>query len=138
MSIEIQLATTENLLQIKTIADKERGLLGFVTRPALQESVERSQLYVAVAIGGEVVGFANCWRRKDGWHTIREICITFSYRANGAGRALINAIPKPIRLKCLADNDQANQFYQHLGFVLAKTIPANGKKRALYEWHLTQ
>ena len=135
--MKVRLAVVSDIAAVKIIADRERNILGFVNSTALVESVGRDQLYVAVTDNNEVVGFANCWRRMDGWHTIQELCVSFSHRANGAGRALIATIPKPIRLKCLAGNDQANQFYRHLGFVVVATIPASDKKRELYLWHLT-
>lgn len=123
-------AEEADLHAIKQIANRYKSELGYVMWPALRESMARGTLLVAVdAAHGGVVGFVNYRARRDGWHTIYEIAA--SQKGHGVGRVLIDAVPRPTRLKCTIDND-ANAFYERVGFAYVGT--EDGRKRALNVW----
>lgn len=115
---------------IKRIANQYKNELGFVNKAALRDSVARFTLFVAEYMGA-VVGFVNSYRRKDGWNTIYEIAVDKAHRGEGIGRALLDAVPRPVRLKCTVDN-AANEFYAAQGMALVRT--EQGKKRQLNVW----
>lgn len=121
-------ATLTDLPWVKAMADRHKPELGFVLRPALAEAIQRGEVLV---VYGE--GFCHYHRRRDGGSTVYELCSeAFALRGvGGLGRALLAAVPRPVRLKCpigLAAND----FYAHVGGTLIRTEP--GKRRALNVW----
>lgn len=128
----VRTATIEDISTIKQIADRNRYTLGFIPRPNLIEAQSKGWLWVACE-DSQVLGFANCWRRRDGWLTIRELCVAEQRRNQGIGQLIIMALPRPIRLKCPVDN-RSNDFYRKLGFCKVAVEP--GKKRALNVWQL--
>lgn len=103
------------------MADRHRSELGFVLRSALQAAIDRGELLVV-----EGHGFVHYHRRRDGWHTVYELV-----SEGGVGRLLLDAVPRPLRLKCPADLP-ANAFYQFVGGTLVRTDP--GKRRPLNVW----
>lgn len=116
-----------DLIGIKEIADNNKKALGFISRPALEESIKRKQLFISIA-DEQITGFINYRHRKDKQTTIYEVCMRNKYRLQGYGTALVNAVineslalgKKHIQLKCPADLD-ANIFYFNLGFVIKNT-----------------
>ncbi len=126
--IHIQPATLENVPSIAKLARQYPAELGFVMTVSLKESVARNTLLVAT-LYDSVVAFVNYRARKDGWHTIYEIAVHKNYTGMGVGKALIDYMPKPIRLKTTQDNEGANAFYKHLGFTLLGI--EQGRKRPL-------
>jgi GNAT superfamily N-acetyltransferase len=127
----LRYAVESDLPQIEKIARSYPKELGYIRRVALKEAIERFELYVAVWSNNEVGGFVHWHRRRDGWSTVYEIAVAQKWRGLNLGRALINAIPRPTRLKCTIDNP-ANSFYECVGFRLARTEA--GRKRALNVW----
>jgi len=125
----IRQATLDDIPNIKQLADRHKKELGFILRPALVEAVDRAELLYHPESGS----FCHYHRRRDGFTTLREICVTEAYRGQGIGRELIDNLCRPVRLKCPVTNS-SNDFYRHLGFQLAGTEP--GKKRALNVWLL--
>lgn len=115
--------TTDNA---KKLADQHRKQVGFVLRAALQAAIERGELLEAV-INDDVTGFAHFHVRRDGWTTLYEIVSVHP----GSGRALLEALPRPLQLKCPVDND-SNGFYRHMGGTLKETVA--GRKRDLNVW----
>lgn len=113
------------------MADRHRRELGFVRRPALRDAIDRGGLLVTCA----ATGFCHYRRRRDGWSTVYEVVS----ERRGSGRALLDAVPRPVRLKCPVDL-AANGFYQHLGGSLVGVEsgpPAGapgGRRRALNVW----
>jgi GNAT superfamily N-acetyltransferase len=130
----IRHASLEDIPAIKRIAYQYRQELGFVNRAALGEAVTRRELYVCELPDGAIAGFVRWHARRDGWHTIYEIAVDKDHAGRGIGRALLYAVPTPIRLKCTVDNEAGNRFYAGAGLVLAATEP--GRKRALNVWEL--
>ncbi len=108
-------AQEKDIPAIKRIADANKRFLGFTKNPALKESAARSELHVAL-IGREVAGFIRWHKRRDGWITIYEICVSESRRNQGIGKKLMEVVGQgPARVKCHSDNP-ALLFYDRLGF----------------------
>lgn len=129
-SAAIRFAHEADLPAIKRVANEYKNELGFVMLPALRENIKRKSLLVAEK-DGEVVGLVNYRACRDGWQTIYEIAVTRYHRGQCIGAGLLAAIPKPIRLKCTADNP-ANAFYEAQGFACVGS--EDGRKRRLNVW----
>jgi ribosomal-protein-alanine N-acetyltransferase len=133
-------ARADDLDAIKALADAGRAALGFVRRPALAEAIARGEL-LAAERAGEVVGFVEFHRRRDGQVTLYHIAVAPAARRQGVGRAMLDGLVTVARassagrilLKCPIDLP-ANTFYQRYGFQLQETL--NGRKRALNVWIL--
>lgn len=115
-------ATSDDLPWIKTMADRHKPEIGFVVRGALAAAIARGELLVV-----EGAGFCHYHRRRDQWTTIYEIVS----EQPGTGRLLLDAVARPLRLKCPVTLP-ANGFYAHLGGTRVRTEP--GKSRALNVW----
>lgn len=129
----IRQATLDDIGMVKHIANKYPRELGYVMMPSLRDAVGRNELLV-YEVNGRIFGFVNYRTRRDGWHTVYEIAVDKPFRGGEIGRALIEAVPTPIRLKCTVDNKIANGFYEHLGFCLVRQ--ECGRKRQLNVWEL--
>lgn len=108
--------------------------LGRVMRPALEAAAAKHELFVA-ELDGAVVGFVNWHARRDGVSVIYELAVADGQHGQGIGRALLYAVPTPMRLKCKADNDRANTFYAGAGMQLDAQTQANSGA-ALNVWRL--
>jgi hypothetical protein len=126
----IRFAVEKDLVDIQRIARQWRDELGYVMLPALRTALNKRQLLVA-DYGGQIVGFVNYWARRDGWQTVYEIAVKKGWQGLNIGKALLAAVPKPVRLKCTVDNP-ANAFYEAQGMCFEKREA--GKKRALNVW----
>jgi GNAT superfamily N-acetyltransferase len=126
----IRYANESDLDAIKRIANQYKNELGFVNKAALRDSIGRYTLFVAEYMGA-VAGFVNSYHRRDGWSTIYEIAVDKAHKGEGIGRALLDAVPRPVRLKCPVDN-AANGFYAAQGMTLARV--EQGRKRMLNVW----
>lgn len=141
MGWRIRAACREDLVAIKALADGHKHELGFVLRPALAKSIDRSELYVALD-GENIIGFVDFHHRRDEQTTLYHILVDQSDRNKGVGRALIVALLRAarvagksyIQLKCPQDLD-ANGFYRHLGF--RQVDIEQGKNRSLAVWRLS-
>lgn len=116
-------AIPRDLGWVKVMADAHRKEIGFVLLPSLVEAQAHGELLVLNGGGG----FCRYHQRRDGWHTIYEIVST----VGGGGRALLEAVGRPLRLKCPVGLP-ANGFYAHMGGTLARV--EDGRKRALNVW----
>lgn len=73
------------------------------------------------------------YSKKYDCNIIKDIGILKACRGQGYGRILFDAVPKPVLLKCNADNDVGNRFYKMLG--MNKTGVAFTKKgRKQFIW----
>ena len=125
---------------IKHIADHCRAELGFHTRQAYVDSVNRGELLVAKR-DTDVVGFARYHHRRDNRTTLYEIAVTPDIRDKGVGRRLVNALiadcqrmsSRCLRLTCPVELP-ANRFYEAMGFIRSTRRSRPGKNRPLYEW----
>lgn len=115
-------ATSADLDWVKRLADRHKREIGFVVRGALAAAIEREELLVC-----EGVAFCHYRTRRDGVAVIYEIVS----EQPGCGRALLEATPRPTRLKCPVDLP-ANEFYARMGGTLVTT--ETGKVRALNVW----
>ena len=122
--MRIRGATTDDLEWILRLASMHKHELGFVRRVSLENAIDRGTLLVID--GGH--GFCEYYRRRDGWASVYAIVSVVP----GGGRALMDAIARPIRLSCPEDL-AANGFYAHIGGHNVAIV--NGKKRRLREWH---
>jgi len=129
-NVMLRYGTESDVDAIMRIAHQYPQELGYVMPIKLRERMAAYEVYVAIQ-HDNLVGFV-CWhKRRDGWATIYEIAVDKRDRGNGIGKALLNAVPRPTRLKCTVDNP-ANQFYAAQGMTLDRTEA--GKKRPLNVW----
>jgi ribosomal protein S18 acetylase RimI-like enzyme len=130
MIATIRPATTDDIPAIKRIADADKDALGFTKTGALGAAIARQFVYVADQ-RGEVVGYCEFWRYKDGTQvTIYSVAVAAEYRRQGIGKMLVGAVAAlaPLcQLKCTTDNE-ANYFYARLGFQLARVEEPSGKR----------
>ena len=129
----IRYAVEGDLPAVKRIANQYKAELGYVMWPTLREAVAKQELYVA-EYGRQIVGFCNWHCRRDGWHTIYEIAVEKTRRGEHIGRALLDAVPNPKRLKCTTGNP-ANGFYNHCG--MTNVGIDEGRKRPLNIWEVS-
>lgn len=120
----------EDIGAIQGIAWKYRDELGYVRKQSLQRAINLRELVVATH-KGRIVGFVNFHARRDGWQTVYEIAVHPDWRELNIGKALLAAVPKPVRLKCTVDN-KANAFYEAQGMCFERR--EQGRKRALNVW----
>lgn len=136
----VRQAQVADLPVVKRLADAHRHELGFVLLPSLRERIEQGEMLVAVR-DGEVIGFVDYHRRRDGQITLYHIVVKPGVRGQGIGRALLAALEacgrdtncRRIALKCPIDL-ASNHFYERYGFTLDGTI--EGRKRPLNVWML--
>ena len=139
--VTIRPARADDLDAIKALADAERVALGFVRRPALAEAIARGEL-LAAERAGEIVGFVEFHRRRDGQVTLYHIAVAPAARRQGVGRAMLDGLAAVARasgagrvlLKCPVELP-ANAFYQRYGFRLEERL--DGRKRGLNVWGLS-
>ena len=123
----IRYAAEGDIASIKKIANKYKNELGYVMYPSLRRAIEKRELLVAT-FGHQIVGFVNWHLRRDGWATVYEIAVATEFKRIGIGKALLDAIPYPVQLKCPVDNP-ANKFYERIGMRFVERQP--GRKREL-------
>jgi len=136
----IRPATLGDLDAIKALYDAQRQALGFVLRPALAESIQRSEILVAQ--NGVLVGAVHYRHRRDQQTTLYHIAVQESQQRRGIGAALLLALRQEcqarqarcILLKCPQELP-SNQFYAALGFHLQGQD--TGKHRSLNIWVLS-
>jgi GNAT superfamily N-acetyltransferase len=128
--IRYSTGTDEEIAAVKSIANKYSRELGYVMVPKLREAAARRELLVAVH-KTRIVGFVNYHARRDGWQTVYELAVHPEWRGMNVGRALLSAVPTPVRLKCTVDNS-ANKFYEAVGF--QHNGREAGRKRPLNVW----
>lgn len=73
-------------------------------------------------------GFVH-WRIRSrgpaaGERYVEQIVVAPAARRRGVGRALLEGVGRPVRLKTDADNNHSNDFYRALGFTLAGRVPS--------------
>lgn len=126
----IRYGINEDIPAIRRIAQQHSKELGYVMYPALRQSIQKYELFVAVA-DRQVVGFCRWHKRRDEWSTIYELAVHRDFQGHNIGRALLEAVPAPRRLKCTIENP-ANYFYADSGMTLDRVEA--GKHRQLNVW----
>ncbi|MFA5377868.1 MAG: GNAT family N-acetyltransferase [Dehalococcoidia bacterium] len=129
----IRRATTNDLDAIPAIVRQWPDELAFVRRLSLDRGLIERSLFVAEH-DQQVIGFVLYHARRDGWNTIYDIATRKEFTGAGIGRALLYAVPAPIRLKTTTDNERANRFYAGAGMTMVRT--EQGRKRALNVWEM--
>jgi ribosomal protein S18 acetylase RimI-like enzyme len=133
---------SNDLSAIKAIADTNRDELGFLLRSKVKEALEDHRVFVATTKADEIVGFVIYRHRQiDAQTTLYDICVVQSWRGQGVGRSLIEALQleciqlkrQSIQLKC-PENLPANLFYERFGF--SRTRVEAGRVRKLNVWQL--
>lgn len=124
----IRLATENDLVRIKQIANQNREFVGFVMNVALKESIKKSSLLVYEQ-DEQILGFVHFHKRLDGWTTLHELAVDKNYQGQGIGKELYVCVPIPMRLKTTIDNVHAQKFYELNGMENVRT--EQGKKREL-------
>lgn len=126
----------------KQIADEHRSELGFHSRQAYIDSLNKGELLIA-KVDNQVVGFTRFHHRRDHRTTLYEIAVNSDVRGKGIGKKLITALvddckrqsSRSIRLSCPVELP-ANRFYASNGFIRTTRRSRRGKSRPLYEWEL--
>ena len=130
----IRVGAPADVKECQRIARRE--IKSFLTRPALVTACGKRELYVAT-IDERAVGFAY-WHKvtrgeNAGWNVLYDIAVDRSYQHLGIGRALLYAVPTPVRLKCPA-GFASNAFYVHAGMTCAgQALTRGGKALNVYE-----
>lgn len=133
----IRFANESDLPAIVRIIRANASELGGVFYPSLRRAIAARELYVHI-MANQIAGFVN-WHavtrgaNKD-TSTIYEIAVDERWRGLGCGRALLNAVPPPVRLKCTQDNQRGNAFYSRAGMTIIET--ESGKHRPLNVWRM--
>lgn len=133
--MHIRHATPEDIADCQQITRLPgvRDYLPFVMRAQLADAAGRGSLLVAEDADGVVVGFVHYRTRRDGWSVVYDLAVNPAAQGQGVGRALLYAVPAPVRLKCTADNP-ANRFYANAGMTLAASETAkSGRALNVYE-----
>jgi ribosomal protein S18 acetylase RimI-like enzyme len=138
MTMKIRYAVAEDLDAVKALADEFKHQLGFVRHTALERSIERSEILVAIE-RKKAIGFVEYHHRLDGQTTLYHIAVDKSSQGRGVGRALLERLYSEARansalqicLKCPNDLP-ANEFYPRCQYRLQETL--NGRKRPLNVW----
>jgi N-acetylglutamate synthase-like GNAT family acetyltransferase len=136
----VRKAGLTDLESVKSLADAHKDELGFVLRPALAESINRGEVFIAENSVG-LLGFVEYHHRRDKQTTLYHIAVKLDHRMQGVGRILVTSLINDthglgksfIQLKCPADLP-ANHFYAHLGFTLVAT--EDRRHRPLNVWQL--
>jgi ribosomal protein S18 acetylase RimI-like enzyme len=132
-TVGVRWAVEADIPAIEKIARQFKSELGFVMRVKLKQQIEKRELYIA-EYGREIVGFVNWHRCRDGVSTVYEIAVAKHRQGERIGAALLESVPKPIRLKCTVDNQKANDFYEDFGMTLLRV--EEGRKRPLNIWYI--
>lgn len=79
-------------------------------------------------------GFAHYLLRNDGVRSLYEIAVDARCRRAGVGKALLQAVGRPITLKTDASHDESNAFYRSAGLVRCGQVRArSGKLLNVYQ-----
>ena len=127
---------------VKNIAEQHRIELGFHSRQAYIESLNKGEILIAKR-NNQIVGFARYHHRRDNRTTLYEIATISDVRGIGIGRQLIDALiadcqrvsSRCLRLSCPVELP-ANRFYEATGFIRSGRRSRRGRNRPLFEWQL--
>ena len=122
-------ATESDLSWILSLFAQNSEILG---NPLWLKNSYRAKRHRLIVV--REIAFAHYRVGKDGLRTLKEIAVSGSHRKQGVGRALIEAIGRPITLKTDADNEGSNRFYKSLSLSLVGQVKTkNGKLMNVYQ-----
>ena len=128
----IRPAKFDELDEIYQLFTKNPDSGGYVLKVFLSHDILKHSILVAVE-DDTIIGFCQFNSRKDGVCVIYEIVVDRNHRHKSVGRKLVDALPKPIFLKCPITLE-ANNFYASYGFILIGQ--EKGRKTPLNHWYL--
>lgn len=125
-----------------------KGCLGWVRKDSMRNAIAADMMNIALDTEGSALGFV-IWSTptrgvNKGWHVIHSLAVDVVYAGEGVGTALVQSVPRPIRLKCplkvrvgkVERENSANEFYAKVGFTLAGTDETKAG-RLLNVWELS-
>lgn len=129
MLIEVVEAIDQDLAWITKLFAKNSNILG---NPFWLESSYGKNGHRLLVVREK--GFLHYRISKDGLRTVKEIAVAEEHKKRGIGRALIDAVGKPVTLKTDSDNSESNLFYVACGFLLVGRLKArSGKLMNVYQ-----
>lgn len=124
-------AQEDEVSLIKKLANQNRYFLGPLLPLWIRKSIQDNELDVVCNKNGDIVGFVQYHKRRDGWTTIYKVCIAEEHRRVGLATALIQGATKgPASLRCSSKNP-AIKLYKKLGFKIQRgknKLSKNGHK----------
>ena len=128
--VTIREASQEDAPAIRALSEASQDELGAISqhRHWLTHQIEIGDVFVAETSDGELVGFVvfNHNPPEEQEHTtVYYLCVNSTYRKNGIGKRLMEAVAVDVRLfgnrriilKCPTQL-AANYFYQSIGYIL--------------------
>lgn len=113
-------AQYQDVATIKKLANKNRYFLGSLLPLWILSSIQDDELDVACDQNGNLIGFIQYHRRRDGWTTIYKVCVAEEHRRYGIATRLIrNVVKGPTSLRCSSANP-AIKLYKKLGFKIRR------------------
>lgn len=146
--VTVREASQEDTSAIMALSEGSKDELGSISqhRQWLLHQIDTGEVFVAKTDEGEVVGFVvfnHSPLTEDEYTTIYYLCTDLTYRRQGIGKRLIEAVAvdarlygnKRITLKCPTQLS-ANYFYQNIGYTLEGSETAHAGDR-LNVWTLS-
>lgn len=131
---QIRYAKIDDIPSLERIARQYSKELPFISRVQFAQSIGKQECFVAENTKG-ILGFVRFHTRRDGWSTIYDLAVGLSATNQGVGRALLYAVPAPMRLKCTQDNS-ANRFYINAGMQFAGIDAGKNRPLNIYEMRI--
>jgi ribosomal protein S18 acetylase RimI-like enzyme/predicted nucleic acid-binding protein len=141
MNIEI-LAGSDSVAafvdQAQLAADSEKDALGFLPERAFKEAADQGKLLVALVRQGDVAVYAGHLMHGGVFPQARifQVYTAPQFRRNGIARRLVEAIVRKAEsmqfmsvLAQVADDLEANRFWENVGFETIRTRPGGHTKR---------
>ena len=135
MNFNIQKATNNHKEFIKEIYKQEKKHLGsFNLYQSWDKYITKESPYKFFVLDG--IGFMRYgYSKKYKSYLLQEIGIKEEHKKKGYAKILLNAIPKPLMLKCNFDNDAGNAFYERCGMTkVGKTSTKSGVEQNIWAW----
>ena len=136
----------DDLAYIVGLANENEEALGFIPETRMAYYIAREQYIIQPTSAGKRAGYILHGKPTSGGIlTIAQAVIDYDLRDQGLGRLAVSELidrarkanSREIKLRC-ADDLEANNFWQTLGFKLTNTLyPANRRRRAINVYMLS-